>query len=260
MKKSVLSRAIVALLFVIATVFAGVTPASATATTLAWDGSAPTFSAGVNSPVMGFVVTPGDSNPYNRIKLEVFNSAGTAVETSGSIHMAMSGHNLSECFTVLNSPLLGCTKDSDDAGFFEYSNGTTGQVHLQFNAGLFTMPSAAGNYTFRVGLYNGGSEISSATLSFTQSVVHYNITFSAGGGSGTQASITTNGPTFTLPANTFTPPSGKVFVGWNDPAVSNAILNAGSSYTANSSPSLIKLKVAPTRLLAPSTASATCSR
>jgi hypothetical protein len=224
---------------VIATVFSGLTPASATATTLAFDGSAPTFRAGVTSPVMGFVITPGDSNPFNRIKLEIYNSAGTAVETSGSIRMAMSGQDLASCFTMLSSPLLGCTKSGDDAGFFEYSNGTTGVVRLQFNAGLFTLPATAGNYTFRVGLYNGGSEISSATVGFTQSVAQYNITFSPGGGSGTQASITTNGPTFVLPANTFTPPSGKVFVGWNDPAVSNVILNAGASYTVSQDTNLI---------------------
>lgn len=240
MKKSNFARAFLALMFVVATVFAGATTANATATTLAFDTSAPTFTAGVNSPVMALVVTPGDSNPFNRIKIQVFDSPATAVETSGRINMAMSGQNLAGCYTMINSPLLGCTKDGDDAGFFEYSNGTTGQQRIQLNAGLFTMPTSAGNYTIRIGIYNGGTELSAATVGFSQSVAQFTITFSNREGStGSQASITTNGPTFTLPANTLTPPTGKQFAGWNDYAVSSAILNVGASYTVSQNTDLI---------------------
>lgn len=244
MKKPAILRACVALLFVIATVFAGVTPASATATTLAFDGSAPTFTAGANSPVMGFVVTPGDNNPYNRARIQIFDSSGTAVETSGHINMAMSGQNLSGCFTVINAPMLGCTKDGDDAGFFELANGTTGVLHIQLNAGLFTLPTNAGNYTFRIGLYNNGSETSAATVSFTAGQpTTYNVTFSAGGGSGSQSSFTTTG-TFTLPATTtFTPPNGKVFGGWVDSGVSPNTLAAGSSYTVSQDTNLMPVWV-----------------
>ena len=240
MKKSVIGRALVALMFVVATVFAGATTANATATTLAFDASTPTFTAGVNSPVMAFVVTPGDSTAYNRMKIQVFDSSGTAVETSGRINMSMSGQNLAGCYTMISAPLIGCTKDGDDAGFFEYSNGTTGQQRIQLNAGLFTMPTNAGNYTFRIGIYNGGTELSAATVAFSQSVAQFTITFANREGStGTQASITTNGPTFTLPTSTLTPPSGKQFAGWNDYAVSNTVLNAGATYTVSQNTELI---------------------
>jgi hypothetical protein len=240
-KKSVIARAFVALMFVVATVFAGATTANATAGTLAFDGSTPTFTAGMNSPVMQLLVTPSNSStPYNKAKIEILDSTGTSVETSGRINMPFSGHSLADCFTQLVSPFLGCDSDGDDAGFFELSNGTTGALRIPLDGGLFTLPTNAGSYTIRVGLFDGGTLTSSATVGFTQSVAQFTITFgNREGSTGTQASITTNGPTFTLPANTLTPPSGKQFAGWNDYQVSNVILNAGASYTVSRNTELI---------------------
>lgn len=236
-KSSKFARSVLAAVFVISSLFTGLSPASATSTTLAFDGPAPTFTAGSASPAMGLVVTPGDGNPYNRIKIEIFDSNGTTLETSGQINMGY-GVSSASCFAALNAPLIGCTKNGDDAGFFEYSNGTTGTRNIQLNAGLFTMPSVAGNYTIRVGLYNGGSETSSATVAFSASQpTQFTISFDAGGGTGTQSSITTSG-TFTLPSNTFMPPSGKVFSGWVDIAVSNTVLLAGNSYTVSQNTTL----------------------
>ncbi|BDU10538.1 hypothetical protein AINA4_04590 [Aurantimicrobium sp. INA4] len=243
MKNSLIARGFVALLLVMASVFAGVTPASATATTVTFDGSTPSFTAGSSTPVMSFRVTPGDSNPFNRIKIAVYDAAGTNLITAGQSNMGYSPSQAS-CFTALNAPLVGCTRDGDDAGFFEFSNGTTGSQLIQLNSGLFTLSPTAGNYTFRLSIYNGGTENSSATVNFSASQpTTYNVTFSAGGGSGSQSSFTTTG-TFTLPASTtFTPPSGKVFGGWVDAAVSNTVLTAGSSYTVSQDTNLMPVWV-----------------
>ena len=71
-------------------------------------------------------------------------------------------------------------------------------------------------------------------LSFEQSTApsSYTITYNANGGSGTMANGTASqGTAFTLPASSFTAPSGKRFKAWAIGSTAGAQVNAGGSYT-----------------------------
>lgn len=228
MKKSLFSRALLVLAVIAATVFSGVTPAMASGETASFSASPNTFSAGGRTPAMSFNVSSNGA-AMNRIRISVYDSAGSSLVTAGSIRMS-TGNNLSSCFMPMLSPVVGCTKDGDDAGFFELSSTTSPQV-ISLDPGLFVLPSTTGNYNFHIGFWNGGSEFASANVPFTTVQAAFNITFNLNNGTGSQQTIVTQGTTFTLPQSTIVPPSGKQFAGWSDMAVSNTTLNAGDSYT-----------------------------
>jgi hypothetical protein len=228
-KKSWIARVLLVLTVIVATVFSGVAPATASGETASFSAAPNTFSAGGRTPAMSFDVSP-NGNAINRIRISIYDSAGTTLVTSGSIRMAMSGNNLASCFMPMISPVVGCTKDGDDAGFFELSSTTSPQV-ISLDPGLFVLPSTTGNYNFHIGFWNGGSEFASANVPFTTVQAAFNITFNLNNGTGSQQTIVTQGTTFTLPQSTIVPPAGKQFAGWSDMAVSNTTLNAGDLYT-----------------------------
>ena len=178
---------------------------------------------------MSFDVNPNGAT-INRIRISVYNSAGTSMETSGSIRMAMGGNDLASCFTPMTSALQGCAKDGDDAGFFDFSPTATAQT-ISLNPGLFVLPSTIGNYNFRIGFWNNGTEFATANVPFTTVQAAFNITFNLNNGTGSQQTLVTQGTSFILPQSTIVPPSGKQFAGWSDMAISNTTLNAGDSYT-----------------------------
>lgn len=233
MLKSGFSRIVAVLALISSSVFVGITPAHATGTSASFSVSTPTFTAGAATPAMSFSLIPGDNSSYNRVKIAIFDSSGTTLETTGSTTLGTNGMNQASCFTTFVSPVIGCSYDTNDSGIIELSS-TSGNLSLSFTSGLFTLPATAGNYTFKISIMNGGTELSSAVVPFTTTVAHYVITFDPSGGSGNQASITTNGPSFTLPNSTLTPPAGKVFSGWVNIPVSNTVLIAQNSYTVSS--------------------------
>ena len=230
MKKFAFRAALSSVVLAIFAMFSVVPAMAVVAASASFSVSAPTFYAGANTPPMSFTLNPSGQS-FNRVHVAVYDAAGTNLVTTGQINMGY-GVSQSACKTVLSNPLVGCTKDGDDAGFYEYQATSTTQT-LSLDGGLFTLPTTPGNYTFKFGFYNNGSEFTTATVAFTTTTPQFNITFDASGGSGTQQAIVTNGTSFTLPANTFTPPSGKVFAGWVDIPVSSTILLPGNSYTVS---------------------------
>ena len=209
--------------------------------TLAFASTPGSFNAGGSSPAMVLDFTPGSISSYNRIKIGIFDSTGSTYEATSAVNFTGPPNG---CHLTLDSSIVGCTGMSQ-GGFIELSNSFSGAAHLDFTSGLFTLPTTPGNYTIKAEMYSGGTPVAgqSATVAITVGAASYAITFSAGGGSGSQSSFTTTG-TFTLPATTtFTPPSGKVFGGWVDAAVSNTVLTAGASYTVSQDTNLMPVWV-----------------
>ena len=129
------------------------------------------------------------------------------------------------------------------------ANGGTGEMTtLQVREGEYTLPAstftAPANKAFDGWKINGEGEIklpgSNITLAADVSLVaqwkdatlvnKYTVSFNANGGSGEMASVEQNEGSYTLPANAFTAPAGKVFAGWK---AGNAgdVLAAGAAYS-----------------------------
>lgn len=241
MKKFAIRSALATIVVAIFALFS-VAPAQAVGpATLAFASTPGSFNAGGSSPAMVLDFTPGSVSSYNRIKIGIFDSTGSTYEATSAVNLTSPPNG---CHLTLDSSIVGCTGMSQ-GGFIELSNSFSGAAHLDFTSGLFTLPTSPGNYTIKAEMYSGGTAVAgqSATVAITVGAASYAITFTAGGGSGTQSSFTTTG-TFTLPATTtFTPPSGKVFGGWVDSAVSNTVLTSGASYSVSQDTTLMPVWV-----------------
>ena len=123
-------------------------------------------------------------------------------------------------------------KDADGNPSISFAN----TRHLKNQSFTLTHNSdGSGSFTcyFNVMIYSGVYHSNSDTGTLDKNIPYYTVSFSANGGTGTQAAVLVEpGKSITLPSPSFTPPTGKHATrGWGTSASGGTIYNYGTSYT-----------------------------
>lgn len=112
--------------------------------------------------------------------------------------------------------------------------GNNGNVEILSNSGTLTLTiadTAVAGTTDTLVLTLGGTSSEAFSIVIGEPS-HFTVTFNPNGGSGSMTSETaTYGVAFTLPANSFTPPTGKEFKAWAIGSADGEQVNAGATYT-----------------------------
>lgn len=244
-------KALGAFIFAAGLVIAGVAAPAQAAAVVAWNGSAPTFTAGA-SPAMNINFTPTDiasSATFRQVNISIRDSAGTSMPM-GVTNASLSSGTLPGCKLIsitgtnVEPQSNACTTYNQQVPRQSFSVANIGQggataygaFNIQVAAGLFA-GLRDGTYKIWVATSNDNTIIDSAMLTFTVGAVASTVTFDGNGSTSGTTAPQTSAVSAALTSNGFAK-TGYTFAGWATSQNGSVVYANNASYAFTSATTL----------------------